>query len=93
MANGNLHNCSHHADIHHDPPKGNTDPMLAEVHGQAIGKKTGNHAEEGEPDAVQTVLGPPVGMVALVDPVVEDETDEPAWKECVSTKKRVEERD
>lgn len=38
QTNGNLHNCSHHADIHHDPPKGNTDPVLAKVHGQAIGK-------------------------------------------------------
>lgn len=79
MANGNnLHNCSHHADIHHDPPKGNADPVLAKVHGQPVGKKTADHAGEGNPDAVQTVLGPPVGVVALVDPVVEDEADEPA---------------
>jgi hypothetical protein len=32
---------------------------------------------------VQAVFGPPIGVVALIDPVVEDEADDPAWREVV----------
>lgn len=36
MMTGHLHNGGHHADIHHDPTKSQTDPVLAKVHRQAI---------------------------------------------------------
>ena len=74
----NLHDRSHHTDIHHNPPKGNADPVLAKVHSQTVREETADHAGEGEPHAVQAIFGPPIGAVALVDPVVEDEADGPA---------------
>lgn len=55
----NLHNRGYHADIHHDPPNGYPNPVLAEVHGESIGEETACHASCREPDAVEAEIRSP----------------------------------
>jgi hypothetical protein len=73
-----LHNSGHHADIHHDPTKGDPDPVLVKVHRQTVREQTSCHAANGNPNSVESVFGPPVCAMVVVDPLVEEEPKDPA---------------
>lgn len=73
-----LHNCSHHADIHHDPTEGQADPVLAKVQCQAVREEPSSHTADREPDTMQTQLSLPFVAVTTVDPIVEEVTEDPS---------------
>lgn len=73
-----LHNRGNHADVHHDPAKGEADPVLAKVHRQSVGEQTAGHTTDREPDTMQTELSSPVVAVPSVDPFIEEVSEDPA---------------
>lgn len=78
VAGQHLHNGGHHANIHHDPAKSQSYPVLAEVHRQAVSEQSAGHAANGKPNTVQAQLCMPFIAVATIDPSVEEVAKDPA---------------
>lgn len=74
-----LHNRGDHADVHHDPAESQADPVLAEIHGESVGKESAGHTSDRKPHTVEAELGSPVRTMALEDPGVEKMAEGPAW--------------